>query len=145
MVTIIFLPLSTISSIFGMNTSDVRNMELGQWLYWATALPATLTAILFGLWWMGELQKFGRWLRILLTVSRPREDDILAQSDYLYRLPPGRPQLYHNMSSRLPPAQAHAQVRPPLQPYPLVPPPPQPYSQPPHPRQLRSSKNKADG
>ena len=56
MVTIVFLPLGTISSIFGMNTSDIANMELGQWVYWATALPTTGLVIVLGLWWMGELE-----------------------------------------------------------------------------------------
>ena len=41
-VTVIFLPLSTVASIFGMNTSDVRNMDQDQWVYWAAALPLLL-------------------------------------------------------------------------------------------------------
>ena len=53
-VTVIFLPLSSVASIFGMNTSDFRDMEQGQWLYWATAVPVTTLVILVGLWWMGE-------------------------------------------------------------------------------------------
>ncbi|KAK4171864.1 hypothetical protein QBC36DRAFT_364939 [Triangularia setosa] len=78
-VTIIFLPLSSIASIFGMNSSDVRDMELGQWAYWATAIPVTVCVIFLGLWWtgemgnvirsvvewlqrlMGERQRYGRW------------------------------------------------------------------------------------
>ncbi|KAI1376242.1 hypothetical protein F4677DRAFT_85578 [Hypoxylon crocopeplum] len=63
MVTIIFLPLSTISSIFGMNSSDVRDMDLGQWAYWAAALPTTVAVIVTGLWWMGELSNLVDWLR----------------------------------------------------------------------------------
>ena len=39
-----------------MNTSDIRNLEQGQWLYWATAVPITIGVILIGLWWMGELR-----------------------------------------------------------------------------------------
>jgi hypothetical protein len=62
MVTIIFLPLGTISSIFGMNTYDIANLELSQWVYWATALPTTLIVIVGGLWWMGELQNLVRWI-----------------------------------------------------------------------------------
>ncbi|ESZ93269.1 hypothetical protein SBOR_6369 [Sclerotinia borealis F-4128] len=46
-VTIIFLPLSTVASILGMNTNDVRNMDLTQWLFWVIAIP--LTAIIIGL------------------------------------------------------------------------------------------------
>ncbi|KAI1208460.1 uncharacterized protein F4807DRAFT_152454 [Annulohypoxylon truncatum] len=62
MVTIIFLPLGTISSIFGMNTSDIANLESGQWLYWAVALPITALVIVAGLAWMGELSNLGQWL-----------------------------------------------------------------------------------
>lgn len=72
MVTIIFLPLSTISSIFGMNSSDVRDMELGQWAYWAAALPTTVAVIVTGLWWMGELGNMVDWLRGLPPTRRNR-------------------------------------------------------------------------
>ncbi|KAK0392500.1 hypothetical protein NLU13_1995 [Sarocladium strictum] len=60
-VTIVFLPISAVSSIFGMNTSDVRDMNQGQWLYWAVALPVTLGVIVGGLWWMGELDAVAGW------------------------------------------------------------------------------------
>ncbi|KAK7931229.1 Mg2+ transporter protein- CorA-like/Zinc transport protein ZntB [Apiospora marii] len=62
MVTIVFLPLGTISSIFGMNTSDIANLESGQWVYWATAIPVTVLVIIIGLWWMGELRSLVEWL-----------------------------------------------------------------------------------
>lgn len=61
-VTIIFLPLSAVSSIFGMNTSDIRDMEAGQWLYWASAIPVTILVIVLGLWWMGELAHLFDWM-----------------------------------------------------------------------------------
>jgi hypothetical protein len=41
MVTIIFLPLSWATSYLGMNTSDIRNLSQGQWLFWLIALPVT--------------------------------------------------------------------------------------------------------
>ncbi|KAH7171172.1 hypothetical protein EDB81DRAFT_851830 [Dactylonectria macrodidyma] len=63
LVTIVFLPIGTVSSIFGMNTADVRDMESSQWLYWAVAIPLTLFVILAGLWWMGELAHLARWIR----------------------------------------------------------------------------------
>ncbi|EGR51556.1 uncharacterized protein TRIREDRAFT_45688, partial [Trichoderma reesei QM6a] len=62
LVTIIFLPLSAISSIFGMNTNDIRNMNFDQWLYWAVALPVTIIIIIAGLWWMDELGNATEWL-----------------------------------------------------------------------------------
>lgn len=61
-VTVVFLPLSAISSIFGMNTSDVRDMDYGQWLYWAVAIPVTLLIVVIGLWWMGELGNVLKWM-----------------------------------------------------------------------------------
>lgn len=46
-VTIIFLPLSFVSSFLGMNTTDIRNMDTHQWLFWACAIP--LTTVVVGL------------------------------------------------------------------------------------------------
>ncbi|KAM0262336.1 hypothetical protein ACHAQJ_001805 [Trichoderma viride] len=62
LVTIVFLPLSAISSIFGMNTNDIRNMDFNQWLYWVVALPVTVIIIVAGLWWMDELGNATEWL-----------------------------------------------------------------------------------
>ncbi|GKU19279.1 unnamed protein product [Fusarium langsethiae] len=62
LVTIVFLPISAVSSIFGMNTTDVRDMPYSQWLYWAVAIPVTIVVILIGLWFMGELGNITRWL-----------------------------------------------------------------------------------
>ncbi|KAH6668177.1 hypothetical protein B0J14DRAFT_600005 [Halenospora varia] len=59
-VTIIFLPLSTVASILGMNVNDVRNMELNQWVFWATALPLAVVIIVLCLIWAGELENFWR-------------------------------------------------------------------------------------
>ncbi|KAA8570208.1 hypothetical protein EYC84_002526 [Monilinia fructicola] len=57
-VTIIFLPLSTVASILGMNTNDVRNMELTQWLFWVIAIPLTLIIIGLVLIWSDEWHNF---------------------------------------------------------------------------------------
>ncbi|KAK5656101.1 hypothetical protein OQA88_5240 [Cercophora sp. LCS_1] len=62
-VTIVFLPLSAIASIFGMNTTGVRDMELGQWAYWAVALPVTVLVIFLGLLWTGELGNIVGWMQ----------------------------------------------------------------------------------
>ncbi|KAF9763786.1 hypothetical protein IL306_002999 [Fusarium sp. DS 682] len=62
LVTIIFLPISAVSSIFGMNTTDVRDMNYSQWLYWVVAIPVTVLVIVLGLWFMGELGNLTRWL-----------------------------------------------------------------------------------
>ncbi|KAF1970652.1 hypothetical protein BU23DRAFT_556613 [Bimuria novae-zelandiae CBS 107.79] len=41
-VTVIFLPLSFVTSYLGMNTSDIRDMDNTQSLFWETALPLTV-------------------------------------------------------------------------------------------------------
>lgn len=41
LVTIIFLPLNFVSSFFGMNFRDIREMKQTQWLFWAVALCVT--------------------------------------------------------------------------------------------------------
>lgn len=44
-VTAIFLPLSFVTSYLGMNTSDIRAMAQGQSIFWATALPVSITMV----------------------------------------------------------------------------------------------------
>lgn len=44
-VTIIFLPLNFVSSFFGMNFSDIRDMKKTQWLFWAVALCVTAAVV----------------------------------------------------------------------------------------------------
>ncbi|KAF5582608.1 hypothetical protein FPCIR_9457 [Fusarium pseudocircinatum] len=61
LVTIIFLPISAVSSIFAMNTTDVRDLNYSQWL-WVVAIPVTVLVIVLGLWFMGELGHLARWL-----------------------------------------------------------------------------------
>ena len=59
-VTIIFLPLSFISSFFGMNFSDIRDMQQGQGLFWMVAGGATVgtlgvsLVVAFYGGWVGE-------------------------------------------------------------------------------------------
>ena len=48
-VTIIFLPLSFISSFFGMNFSDIRDMERTQGLFWIVACSLTVATLVFSL------------------------------------------------------------------------------------------------
>lgn len=42
MVTVIFLPLTWLTGVFGMNFIDIRDLEYGQWLYWVVAGPLGL-------------------------------------------------------------------------------------------------------
>lgn len=48
-VTIIFLPLSFVSSFFGMNTSDIRDMQTSQWVFWVVAVALTVTVVAFAM------------------------------------------------------------------------------------------------
>ncbi|KAF1845052.1 uncharacterized protein K460DRAFT_241338, partial [Cucurbitaria berberidis CBS 394.84] len=48
-VTIIFLPLSFISSFFGMNFSDIRDMDRTQGLFWIVACSLTVATLAFSL------------------------------------------------------------------------------------------------
>lgn len=66
-VTITFLPLSFVSSVFGMNTTDVRDMPYGQWAFWAAAAPLTIVVVAGSLWWAGEFEGFGKWVQQALS------------------------------------------------------------------------------
>lgn len=44
-VTIIFLPLSFVTSYLGMNTSDLRDMKSGQTLFWAIGAPVAVVVL----------------------------------------------------------------------------------------------------
>ena len=44
-VTVIFLPLSFLSSFFGMNVSDIRSMAKSQWVFWASAASLTVVVV----------------------------------------------------------------------------------------------------
>ena len=57
-VTVFFLPLTTLASILGMNTSDIRNMSDTQWVFWAVAAPMCLTG---GVLWLAYLGTFRTW------------------------------------------------------------------------------------
>jgi Mg2+ and Co2+ transporter CorA len=46
-VTIIFLPLSFVSSFFGMNTTDIRNMTSNQGIFWIVSMSLTVGVVGF--------------------------------------------------------------------------------------------------
>ncbi|RPA86007.1 hypothetical protein BJ508DRAFT_302386 [Ascobolus immersus RN42] len=64
-VTVIFLPLSFVSSYFGMNTRDIRDMEKKQSTFWAVALPVTSVTLIVSClvaFWGGSLKsKYWKW------------------------------------------------------------------------------------
>jgi Mg2+ and Co2+ transporter CorA len=44
-VTIVFLPLNFVSSYFGINTKDIRDMEYNQWIFWVVAISVTACVV----------------------------------------------------------------------------------------------------
>lgn len=60
-ITVIFLPLSFVASVFGMNTSDVRNMALTQWVFWTCAIVFTVIVILITVYFV-DVPPLWRWL-----------------------------------------------------------------------------------
>lgn len=44
-VTLLFLPLSFVTSFMGMNTTDIRDTEFSQTIFWMTGLPVTVVVI----------------------------------------------------------------------------------------------------
>lgn len=63
-VTIIFLPLSTISNIFGMNTYDVQNSQKGQRIFWVFAILVTVVVLVASLFGAGVLSLRRLWVWI---------------------------------------------------------------------------------
>jgi hypothetical protein len=60
-ITVIFLPLSFVASVFGMNTSDVRDMELTQWVFWTCAIVFTVIVVLITVYFV-DVPPLWRWL-----------------------------------------------------------------------------------
>ncbi|MCJ1314658.1 hypothetical protein MMC25_008340 [Agyrium rufum] len=64
-VTIIFLPLSFVTSLLGMNTVDIRNSTSTQGLFWAISLPLTAIVValslLIGYKGYDIREAFGKW------------------------------------------------------------------------------------
>jgi hypothetical protein len=60
--TIIFLPLSFVTSFLGMNTFDVRNMGSSQWIFWAAGVPFTVLILVILLIATGEIGAVRKWI-----------------------------------------------------------------------------------
>ena len=101
LVTIVFLPLSAVASIFGMNTIDVRGMPFGQWLYWAVAVPVTVLVFVVALWWMDELNNVLGWMtgggrqkgvsaRRRAPAAAPQQQQQQEEVDYFASVPAQR-------------------------------------------------------
>ncbi|KAF1951942.1 hypothetical protein CC80DRAFT_190551 [Byssothecium circinans] len=79
-VTVVFLPLSFVCSFLGMNTAGIRDMDSGQWVFWASALPLTFAVVLVALFITDELGHAWAIVRQLLGLREkhagfaPRRD-----------------------------------------------------------------------
>lgn len=60
-VTVFFLPLTTLASILGMNTSDIRDMSDGQWVFWAVAIPLCLFSLIVWLFYLRSFEPRKWW------------------------------------------------------------------------------------
>jgi Mg2+ and Co2+ transporter CorA len=66
-VTVLFLPVTLLASIFGMNSNDIRNMDEGQWLFWVIAAPLCVVGMLL---WLAYLGSLSRWWRALKHIGK---------------------------------------------------------------------------
>lgn len=71
-VTIIFLPLSFVTSFLGMNTSDIRNQTSGQGLFWTIAIPLAVFVTLIALG-LAFREQIGQGFEDLLASVRKRK------------------------------------------------------------------------
>lgn len=69
-VTIVFMPLSFVSSYFGMNTADIRDMGRSQALFWAVSLPLTVAIIVLTLFVAFNAEQIRAALDVLLVYGR---------------------------------------------------------------------------
>ncbi|RDW68486.1 hypothetical protein BP5796_09143 [Coleophoma crateriformis] len=68
-VTIIFLPLSFVSSFLGMNTRDVRDMGSTQWIFWASAIPITIIIVGLSMLFAQRVEPTRQWFNRLMGGS----------------------------------------------------------------------------
>jgi hypothetical protein len=66
-VNVVFLPLTMIASVLGMNTYDIRNMNQRQGLSWVVALPTCFTAVLL---WLAYLGSLGFWINKIRRTAK---------------------------------------------------------------------------
>ena len=55
-----------------MNTNDVRNMKINQWVFWVIAVPLTVIIITLCLIWAGELENVWKGFRNLWVGNKNR-------------------------------------------------------------------------
>ncbi|KAF4966906.1 hypothetical protein FSARC_5470 [Fusarium sarcochroum] len=79
-VTLFFLPLSFVTSFFGMNTTDIRDTDWDQRIFWSSAVPVTALvlalALIYGYKWDEVTDLFTRRFN---SQRSPRLHDISEQ------------------------------------------------------------------
>ena len=85
-VTATFLPLSFVSSIFGMKITDIRLTERHQWVFWATAVPITILILGLSLLVVRYLESAREALSMVWDSRKPGTRDIIG--------PPSQQQRY---------------------------------------------------
>jgi hypothetical protein len=71
-VTIIFLPLSFVTGLLGMNTVDIRNSNADQWLFWAIALPLCAVVVALSVLIGYRSDDFRQFLEKTISKLKPR-------------------------------------------------------------------------
>jgi hypothetical protein len=55
-----------------MNTSDIRNLNDGQWVFWATSIPFSAAGLLLWLAYLGTLQNW--WKAVSGMFKKSKRD-----------------------------------------------------------------------
>ncbi|KAK4033784.1 hypothetical protein C8A01DRAFT_39754 [Parachaetomium inaequale] len=61
-VTVLFLPMTSVSGFFGMNTIDIRDIGATQFLYWTIAIPVTVVVLAIALVYGYKGEEIGDWI-----------------------------------------------------------------------------------
>jgi hypothetical protein len=71
-VTLLFLPLSFVTSFMGMNVTDIRETEFSQKIFWATGLPVTLSVVILAVLYAYRGEALQDWVWRTLKPRRMR-------------------------------------------------------------------------
>jgi Mg2+ and Co2+ transporter CorA len=72
-VTLLFLPLSFVSSFMGMNTTDVRDTEFDQRVFWWTGIPVTVVVVALAMLYAYHGEGIASWFVDLFQRKRRRK------------------------------------------------------------------------
>ncbi|KXJ94047.1 hypothetical protein Micbo1qcDRAFT_159003 [Microdochium bolleyi] len=78
-VTVLFLPLSFVTSFFGMNVEGIRDMEQSQYMFWIVAIPITSAVIgvslIYAYRWEKWMQAGRKWFEATIGSDRNMYSD----------------------------------------------------------------------